>query len=134
MCHSPAYCLANLAMSSLLNTYCLVVNQCCSSNTTTAVSDAKTKSLKMIFNKDMFFKKHTVRQRGRNCEFDYMCTRRRNETGERGGERGVEMSTTMSFLLVIGPESPLNQSEGAVAMVGVSNVGLPLNYILPFVF
>lgn len=53
---------------------------------------------------------------------------------ERGRERGVEMSTTMSFLLVIGPESPLNQSEGAVAMVGVSNVGLPLNYILPFVF
>lgn len=44
--NSPAYCLANLATSSLLKTYCLVAIQCRSSSTTRTVTPANTSSFK----------------------------------------------------------------------------------------
>lgn len=51
--NSPAYCLANLATSSLLNTYCLLANQYRNNSTVRTVTPANTRSLKMILSRDM---------------------------------------------------------------------------------
>lgn len=67
--NSPAYCLANLATSSLLNTYCLLANQCRNNSTVRTVTPANTRSLEMILSRDMAEKKNAQTHRDR---FGYM--------------------------------------------------------------
>lgn len=68
--NSPAYCLANLATSSLLNTYCLLANQYRNNSTVRTVTPANTRSLEMILSRDMAETKPTDR-------FGYMHIGRR---------------------------------------------------------
>lgn len=49
--NSPAYCLANLAMSSWVKMYCLVAIQCLSSRTARTMTPTKTKNRKQERNK-----------------------------------------------------------------------------------
>lgn len=51
--NSPAYCLASLATSSLLKTYCFVAIQCRRSKTTRTVAAAKKSSLNPVLSADI---------------------------------------------------------------------------------
>lgn len=69
----PAYCLANLAMSSLLKTYCFVAIQCRRSSTTRTVTVVNTNSLKQVLTTGMVetTRRHTHSSSNKFC---YMRT------------------------------------------------------------
>lgn len=92
--HLPAYCLANLAMSSLLKTYCFVAIQCCSNSTTRTATAANTSSFKTVLKADMA----ETKVHRNSCCFDYTWKRRQAGSSKHAiGRRGVQIATSGSL-------------------------------------